>query len=131
MRKWELVLIVSSPPTATAVADALQVLRPTNIPVSILTFGDSREWLAFNTIHNTRKIIHLPHCYSLQEAICHGRTSALITDHLLELVNLLKPRTEQQRFFHKVILFFHLLLYTVIYSLLRLSISCLMPSQGY
>ncbi|CAG7827611.1 unnamed protein product [Allacma fusca] len=94
--KWNVIFIGDTTPTD--LSTTLEFVKQTDLSLSIVTFDSSKEWLRWNGIKQTKKLLYLPVCDEKQSP-CSTITSSLLTDHLLEILSSQQPK----RYFQKVI----------------------------
>lgn len=82
--------------------------------LSILTFDDSKEWLQFNKIPNTNKVVFLPSCLT-EPFNCYVKTCSLMLDLFTDI--LATNSSSFHHFTHKVRLLDYALIWPFIYQI--------------
>ena len=80
----------------TDVEESLEVIRGTGFSVSVVTFDQSKTWLLWNSLMQTRQVLYLPYC--MEETSCDFGSPSILTEHLLEILG----DQPSPRFFRKV-----------------------------
>jgi len=92
-----MMMISSSPPGD--LVDALPEIANSPHSLSLVTFDESKEWLQFNRIPNTKEILFLPSCFDYPRN-CFGKGTSLFVDYFGQI--LATNHTALHNFIHKV-----------------------------